>query len=777
MEYLSGIKFLDLISELFIKSSLILGISLFLVFLLRKKSAALKHFILSFSLISLLLFPVFSSITTGWETRWLPSWQDGSSGSSIQNQPIKSDPLIPLKYKAHSKLTGEVQKSDLEQTSNKSAFLQIKDIKILLGLSLLSVWLAGMIFLTARIILGLYGAHRLTRQGKRISESIWQLLLQRFLQAVSLKRKISLFSHEKVWAPLTWGIITPIVIMPIESSRWTKDQQSSALFHELSHIKRSDFLIKILARVSCALYWFNPLSWLAFSLIKKEQEKACDELVLKAGIKPSTYAANLLSIKKSGQFLWNPPTAVLSAVGKSQLNERLLAILKQQLKPKEVKMKTKILFSFFIIAAIAVIGTARCSQATAMNETNLTDNQAPITDTQQPIQAVEAQETTEQEKKQETAEEKDKKKEIKWVSKDGKTASVNVWVDKDTGTKKIILEGEPVIIVKKDDPKKGVILSISGKDVVLIKSEDGKWTLKSDVLHLIKEDDAKVIKLIKGKISTIKIEKGKDGKNVYLINYPYIHIKKVDEDLKSYTLHITGEKEGKTKKVHIAPHIDVHTITHLGDHPVLHLKTENKKLKEKLKILQKALKKIKELKDSEEQAKVQKETLKAVEEALKEINNELKNKPEKLKDLNIKIRTDIKNKIQKRIKIENKVRDRIKLIKKFKGDHTNITIDKDRKIIGFFDENEGFQMIIKSRLDSENKAKYEEILKKLKTELPEGYEVESKINEEENTILIKIKTGKKGEESSKKIRELIKKVIDKLNKIEKETSKKEITSV
>jgi len=747
MEYLSGIKFLDLISELFIKSSLILGISLFLVFLLRKKSAALKHFILSFSLISLLLFPVFSSITTGWETRWLPSWQDGSSGSSIQNQPLKSDPLIPLKYKAHSKLTGEVKKSDLEQTSNKSALLQIKDIKILLGLSLLSAWLAGMIFLTARIILGLYGAHRLTRQGKRISESIWQLLLQRFLQAVSLKRKISLFSHEKVRAPLTWGIIKPIVIMPIESSRWTKDQQSSALFHELSHIKRSDFLIKILARVSCALYWFNPLSWLAFSLIKKEQEKACDELVLKAGIKPSTYAANLLSIKKAGQFQWNPPAAVLSAVGKSQLNERLLAILKQQLKPKEVKMKTKILLSFFIIAVITVIGTARCSQATAMNETNLLDNQAPIIDTKQPIQAVEAQETTEQEKKQkkqktekaekkETAEEKDKKKEIKWVSKDGKTANVNVWVDKDTGTKKIILEGEPVIIIKKDD--------------------------------------AKVIKFNKGKIFTTKIEKGKDGKNVYLINYPYIHIKKVDEDLKSHTIHITGEKEGKTKKVHIAPHIDVHTITHLGDHSVLHLEAENKKLKEKLKILQEILQKIKESKNIEEQAKVQKEALKAVEEALKEINNELKNKSEKLKDLNIRIRTDIKNKIQNRIKIENKVRDRIKLIKKIKGDHANITIDKDSKIIGFFDENEGFQMIIKSRFDSENKAKYEEILKKLKNELPEGYEVESKINEEENTIIIKIKTGKKGEESSKKVKELVKKAIDELKKIEKDTEKKAV---
>ena len=93
-------------------------------------------------------------------------------------------------------------------------------------------------------------------------------------------------------------------------------------------------MIKILARLSCALYWFNPLSWFAYRWMKKEQEKACDELVLKAGVKPSTYAVNLLTIKKAGHLHWNPPSAVLGAVGKSQLNERLTAILKQQFKPK-----------------------------------------------------------------------------------------------------------------------------------------------------------------------------------------------------------------------------------------------------------------------------------------------------------------------------------------------------------------------------------------------------------------------------------------------------------
>ena len=590
--------------------------------------------------------------------------------------------------------------------------------------------------------------------------------------------------------------------MPVESNLWTRDQRSSALFHELSHIKRNDFLIKILARISCALYWFNPLSWLTFSLIKKEQEKACDELVLKAGVKPSTYAANLLSIKKAGQFQWNPPAAVLSAVGKSQLNERLLAILKQQLKPKEVKMKTKVLLSFFIIASIAVIGMARCSQATAMNETNLPDNQATLTETQQPVQAAEHQETTEQEKKKETAE-KEKKKEVKWVSKEGKTTTFDIYVDKDDkGTKKIILKGEPVIVVKKGDHKKGVIFNISGKDAVLIKSEDGKWTLKSDVLHLIKEDDAKVIKLDKGKISAIKVEKGKNGKNVLYISSPDVELKKIGKDDKAFTIHIDKDKgakdihivtspkihiekskkyhtihiegeEGKAKKVYVTPHIKIDKAVALDAHPVFRLKIDNEELKKKLKLIQEKIEKIKEIKYKEAKIKAQEEALQKVEEILKEINAEL------LKYVNVNVRTDIKDKIRKAIKIDEKVKDRIKLriAEKIGEDQKFISVDKDAKVISLIDKDDAFQMVIKSHLDSENKAKYMEIINKLKEELPEGYEVKSEIDEEKNTIMIKIKTDKKDEEATDKIKKLMKKVVEKIKQLKDKTAKKEITSV
>jgi len=768
VESLLGLKCLDLICEFVIKSFLVLGISLILVFLFRKKSSSIRHFLLSFSLISLLLLPFLSTFTTGWKTRWLPSWQTVKNSSLNLNEWNKNkDSLLHLSQKDNASQANGIQSSGFENIRDQdkeTAFLKTTDVKTLMGLSLSAIWTFGLIFLLMRIILGLYGAHRLTRQGKRMSGSLWQLLLQRFLNAISIRRKISLLSHDQLKVPLTWGVFKPVVIMPTEARNWKKDQRSSALFHELSHVKRSDFLIKILALFSCSLYWFNPLSWFVFRLMKKEQEKACDELVLKAGVKPSTYAANLLSIQRAGQFQLNPPATVLGAVGKSQLNERLLAILKQQWKPKEVKMKTKILLSFFVIAAITFIGLVRPSQSAASNEAVFSDDDTHLTEINNPIQAEKRQEKQEkQEKKEaekkESAEKQEKKKELTCISKDEK--AIHIWIGEDDKGNKITITGKPVVIIKKDHPEKGIVLSISGKNFELKKGEGGCWTLKADKLHLINEDETKVIKLDKDHVFTITIEKGKDGKKIHIFKSPEIHIKQALKFPMSHAIQIES-KEGEKKTLHIAPHLGLYTFPHLDAFPLLRLKIEHKNLREKLEKLREKLKEIRELQDKAEKDEAQEEALKVVEEVLEDLREELEKEPKELEDLKLGIKYDLKLKLEKGIPIE-----------KSEADLVCIQIKDDEKIIGVVDKDEGFQMIVKSKLDSKNKGRYEEILKKLKEGLPEGYKVESEIDEEKKTITIKITAGKKDEESKREVKELVKQIVDELEKMEKKASKDE----
>ena len=52
-------------------------------------------------------------------------------------------------------------------------------------------------------------------------------------------------------------------------------------------MKRRDCLTHVIAQLACALYWFNPLAWIAARHVRTERERACDDLVLACGTRGS----------------------------------------------------------------------------------------------------------------------------------------------------------------------------------------------------------------------------------------------------------------------------------------------------------------------------------------------------------------------------------------------------------------------------------------------------------------------------------------------------------
>ncbi|UCH96623.1 MAG: M56 family metallopeptidase, partial [Candidatus Aminicenantes bacterium] len=230
-------------------------------------------------------------------------------------------------------------------------------------------------------------ALRLTRRGIPLKGYPWQQLFQLFSTNTlkSLKRKVRLVKSQGITVPMTWGVLKPVVLMPSASSQWPLEQCSSVLFHELSHIKRWDFLVTLLSRISCCFYWFNPLSWMVFKRLRMEQEKACDEMVLQAGIKPSTYASSLLHLKQAIDNRHYQPSPALSMARGSELHERLTTILAKQIKIKEIKMKTKIMLLILVFLTVTFIGTAKPNPpAAAKDETAVTSTyEAPQVQTAQ----------------------------------------------------------------------------------------------------------------------------------------------------------------------------------------------------------------------------------------------------------------------------------------------------------------------------------------------------------------------------------------------------------
>jgi carboxyl-terminal processing protease len=124
------------------------------------------------------------------------------------------------------------------------------------------------------------------------------------------------------------------------------------LLHELAHVRRGDFVTGLLGRLACALYWFNPLAWLAAWRIRVEQERACDDLVLGRGLDPAAYARHLLEVLTRGAS-GGPVRTIASAMAATgPIEHRLRWILDHS----RVRAGRPLARRQAVLAALAVLG-------------------------------------------------------------------------------------------------------------------------------------------------------------------------------------------------------------------------------------------------------------------------------------------------------------------------------------------------------------------------------------------------------------------------------------
>ena len=522
-----------------------------------------------------------------------------------------------------------------------------------------------------RLAFGLGGAVRLTKEGTPLDGAAWRVLVERFLALVSFRRDVRLKSHPEVLVPLTWGWRRPVVLLPEGSDSWTDDERSSALFHELSHVKRADFLVMLLVRTSLALFWWNPLCWVVYRELQKEQEIACDELVLRAGIRPSTYAATLLAFRRSAGFRWNPSAALLGMLGKSSFQERLAAILKQKLTFMEVKMKTKIMLALALVAAVALVGTAR-----PVSGTEAMDGTTVLAETAMPAPAgfdlaapgrgrqevTAAKAVAGQEQEKETAkgqsgrkgqgggegpERKGRRRQDDHrhqpVTVEGKP--IEVVITEGGQVKTLVLE-KPLTITKSKDGDT-LVLTIDGQDVEVLKGEPLRIEIKGGELQVLKEGHA--LKVGEGKVFRIVKEGDAEGRAGYFIGTtePEVAAGKIKLVEKTEAGEVPGQvivktrkdmKEGETwvvapekgKVIRVAPadaKVSAWAAESVEGKPFAWTIAKDDDMLEKVHALQEQVQAI----------KAKKMDITALEESLKKLEAELQAKEEKLKELKFKV--------------------------------------------------------------------------------------------------------------------------------------------
>ncbi len=96
--------------------------------------------------------------------------------------------------------------------------------------------------------------------------------------AASVNTGGSVYINDDIASPFVLGLVRPRIYIPSALSEYEKEY---VIAHESAHIKRRDYLIKPLGYFILSLHWFNPLVWVAYILLCRDIESACDERVIK----------------------------------------------------------------------------------------------------------------------------------------------------------------------------------------------------------------------------------------------------------------------------------------------------------------------------------------------------------------------------------------------------------------------------------------------------------------------------------------------------------------
>jgi beta-lactamase regulating signal transducer with metallopeptidase domain len=160
-----------------------------------------------------------------------------------------------------------------------------------IALALGALWLLGIAVLAAR-----FAVAALCLAALRHRSRPFALAPEDLPRVAATRRECELRISDSENGPITWGILSPVILLPRTAVFWPRERLHAVLLHELAHIRRRDSLVQALSLFVCTLYWPNPLVWLGARALRREAEISADDSVLRAGVKPSTYAGELLEL-------------------------------------------------------------------------------------------------------------------------------------------------------------------------------------------------------------------------------------------------------------------------------------------------------------------------------------------------------------------------------------------------------------------------------------------------------------------------------------------------
>jgi TonB family protein len=271
-----------MIPTLMLQASVALAAALAAAFAFRRRSAALRHFVLASGVVAVLAAVAVARVAPAWEVT-LPA---ASEVPAVLSESATADDRVEL-------VAPNVPRAGAAAPAPTAAAQIPWTQWLTIG------WLAGAALLAGRLFIALIGLRRVSARATRVRDERLLDALRHLAAELRVTRPVTLLFDG---APVgTWGTWHPRIVVPPEAAAWSDDRVRAVLAHELAHVQRFDWPVQLAAEAVCAALWFNPLAWVVARRLRDEGERACDDVVLATGLVEHDYASHLFAIARAAR--------------------------------------------------------------------------------------------------------------------------------------------------------------------------------------------------------------------------------------------------------------------------------------------------------------------------------------------------------------------------------------------------------------------------------------------------------------------------------------------
>ena len=330
-----------------LKSSVALLLGLMVVVAARHSRASLRHLILAALFIFLLLLPVVQ--------RFAPAVEIPVQAPSIAA--VAASPAVEVSPAAEP----PVRTASSDSRRTLLSFLP-------------QVYAAGTVLLLAHLLIGILRLRTLAARAE-----VWldgTARMNEIAHQADIRRAALVVLSRAVAVPMTFGFVRSTIVLPDGARHWPADELTRALRHELEHVRREDWVLQLAARAACALYWPQPLVWIAWRRFCLEAERACDDAVLGTS-EAAAYAGQLVELAR---HVHRSSMPVLGMASRSKLGTRIEAILDatQRRGPHSRYAAAAVVIALVgLLVSVAPARLIAAATATAVSTPDAADPEAP----------------------------------------------------------------------------------------------------------------------------------------------------------------------------------------------------------------------------------------------------------------------------------------------------------------------------------------------------------------------------------------------------------------